>query len=151
MKFNTEISILPTVLACISIIINIFTLWYAEKNKRELRLNQIVVENKTNKKLGVGTVYYDVVVRNMSDVIVSDVYLVAPDGIKSTHGEPFVIENNKVRKLILGDISPSGVKTKNIEMYSTDEAQLKEFYIEFTDVKGKRWIKKPGEKVQKLN
>lgn len=138
MKLESIVSISSVIFSLFALGFSIFTFFSNKIEKETMRLNQVVIEKKTNKTLvGTTEVQYDVTLRNMSDTTIKDVHLIAPESIAEIRGDAFQFENGHLTRLLLGDLGPSGVITKTVKMQNSTNAQIKDFSMEFKDYKGK--------------
>lgn len=152
MKLESVVSISSVIFSLFALGFSIFTFFSNKIEKDTMRLNQVVIEKKTNKILvGTTEVQYDVTLRNMSDTTIKDVHLIAPGSITEIRGDAFQFENGHLTRLLLGDLGPSGVITKTVKMQNSTNAQIKDFSMEFKDYKGKTWLKEPGKNCEKIN
>lgn len=106
MKLESVVSISTVIFSLFAFGFSIFTFFSNKIEKDTMRLNQVVIEKKTNKILvGTTEVQYDVTLRNMSDTTIKDVHLIAPESITEIRGDTFQFENGHLTRLLLGDLT----------------------------------------------
>jgi len=153
-KFNKNLhvnikyilTIAPIVISIFSLLFTIYSSNMTKKEIRKTRIQQISISAPKNKTyVGINNVSYDIEIYNGSEVIISNVTLIAPEQISNKTdkilSKSILSESNIYNGIYIGEIPPNQSYSINVEMIKSEAAQLENFSIEFKDTDNNIWIK----------
>ena len=141
-----------------AIMVGLFTILggvvaYLTYNQNNIdRSNQVSIFKDNKRLFGTEEVHYDITIHNGSNAVIYSVTVIAPENITETIDSKISFnEDGEPRGVNLGDIAPNGEIKKTFKMKQTENAQLKDFSIQYMSVesffgfKMEKWWEKNSE------